>query len=275
MDKVLIFGGARTGTTTLAHCLRHTGSGHNETNVVIDEPLNYPVRIPRIYNQEGLDIVEAFQEAKLLHKFITTKSSDSNDIVSCLTAGELYKVLDVLYSKFFCIKHLHNTIFPFNNKILLDYATDNNIKILLLERKDNFSIALSLLMSRQSKLWHALNEENRKKIDEYVYEAIPISAIEQLVRKAESAQQYSRYMIKKDIDYHTVCYEDFLHPDNDMDHRIKKFKDILSYIDWKYVESETIFQGLSPTTKQYTEEHYNKVPNIEELYRWRDSLTTQ
>ena len=155
MDKVLIFGGARTGTTTLAHCLRHTGSGHNETNVVIDEPLNYPVRIPRIYNQEGLDIVEAFQEAKLLHKFITTKSSDSNDIVSCLTAGELYKVLDVLYSKFFCIKHLHNTIFPFNNKILLDYATDNNIKILLLERKDNFSIALSLLMSRQSKLWHA------------------------------------------------------------------------------------------------------------------------
>ena len=48
MRKVLIFGGARTGTTTLAHCLRDTGYHTKQHNVVIDEPLNYPIRKPRL-----------------------------------------------------------------------------------------------------------------------------------------------------------------------------------------------------------------------------------
>ena len=89
----------------------------------------------------------------------------------------------------------------------------------------------------------------------------------------KSGEQYSRYMKTKNLDYHTVCYEDFLHPDNDIDHRVATFKGILSYIDWEYNESETILQALSPKGKQYTDHHYNKIPNIEEIYRWRDDLS--
>ena len=274
MDKVLIFGGARTGTTTLAHCLRHTGFARNKSNMVLDEPLNKPTRKPRIYNNQGLIILTAFQEAKLLHKFIITESPKPNHVVNSLTAGELYRVLDALYAKSSCIKHLHDKILPVNNKILLDYATDNNIKIILQERKDTFSIALSKLMSQQSEQWHTLTDKARKVVDEYEYTAIPICDIQSRMEQLENSQQYSAYMKTKDIDYHTVCYEDFLHPDNDIDHRIKKLKDILSYIGWEYVESDKILQGLSPTTKQYTEGHYNKVPNIEEIYKWRDSLTS-
>ena len=273
MDKVLIFGGARTGTTTLAHCLRHTSYCLKRGNVVIDEPLNYPTRKPRLYDQQGFNIVEAFQEAKLLHKFVISESEDiDKKVVNKLTAGQLYRVLDELYKKYSCMKHLHDTISQTNNKILLDYAADNNIKILLLERKDMFMTALSKLMSQQSKLWHTLSDEARKKVDEYAYEAIPIHAIETLMTKSKNNQQYGRYMRNKDIDHHTICYEDFLHPDINMDHRIKKLKDILSYIGWEYVESEKILEGLSPTTKQYTQEHYDKIPNIKEIYEWRDSL---
>ena len=275
MKKVLIFGGARTGTTTLSHCLRHVGYSNGISDVIIDEPLNYPTRKPRLYNEQGDFILKCFQDAKLLHKFIVSESEQEHrNIVGKLTAGQLYRVLDEIYKKYTCMKHLHDTVFHINNKIILDYATDNNIKILLLERKDMFSAALSILMSKQSKQWHVLDDEARKKVDEYPFEAIPIHAIQEILNHSEkSGEQYGRDMKTKNLDYHTVCYEDFLHPDNDMDHRVETFKGILSYIDWEYNESETILQALSPKGKQYTDHHYNKIPNIEEIYRWRDDLS--
>lgn len=277
MNKVLIFGGARTGTTTLSHCLRHTGYAHNknEVSIAIDEPLNYPVRTPRLYKESGLDIVKCFEEAKLLHKFVVATGGEcaGRKIVSKLTAGQLYRVLDNIYKKYDCIKHIHDSIFEMNNKLLFDYATDNKIKILLLARKDLFSVCLSKLMSKQSTVWHTLTDEQRKKVDKAKYEPISIRDLKLMYRRfSKDSNTYSNYLASKDIDYFEVIYEDFLHPDNDMDSRVEKFKDILSYIDWDYIETKEILDALSPKTKQYTQEHYDKIPNIKEIYEWRDSL---
>ena len=287
MNKVLIFGGARTGTSTLSHCLRQVAydiSGDRSINLVIDEPLNHPIRdvyktnvvVPNWrhnWQWNGYSIIKCFEEARLLHKFVINKDSHANLIVSKLTAGELYRVLDVLFDKYKCIKHVHDSLFHMNNKLLFDYAVDNNIKILFLNRKDLFSVCLSKCMSQQHGVWHTITPETRKAVDDAVYEAIPISQIQSLYEKFNRAGNvYTNYLASKDIDYYKVWYEEFLHPDNSMDQRIEKFKIILSYIDWPYVETDLILDALSPKTKQYTPEHYSKVPNIEEINKWRETL---
>ena len=273
-NKVLIFGGARTGTTTLSHCLRQITYGVSRIkskNLVIDEPLNHPMRKPRLTENNGYNIIRSFEEAKLLHKFVIN-TGDTN-VVSRLTAGELYKVLDVLFGKYDCIKHVHDAIFQMNNKLLFDYAMDNDIKILYLCREDLFSICLSKCMSAQIGKWHTLRSVDREAVDEAVYDPIPLSTLQDTYdRFNRSRDVYTKYLKSKEIEYYKVCYEDFLHPDNDIESRIDKFKIILSYIGWPYVKSDVILKALSPGTKQYTDKHYNKIPNIKEIYEWRSRL---
>ncbi len=272
-NKVLIFGGARTGTTTLSHCLRSIAYSVSEKtkNLVIDEPLNHPMRKPRLHENNGYNIIKCFEEAKLLHKFVVN-GDDVELIVSRLTAGELYRVLDVLYEKYDCIKHVHDTVFQMNNKLLFDYAADNNIKVLYLYRDDLFSMCLSKCMCAQSGKWHTLRSADREAVDEAVYEPIPISKLQNTYNRFNlSRDVYTKYLNSKGIDYYKIRYEDFLHQDNDIESRINAFKIILSYIEWPYVESDYILKALSPDTKQYTDKHYDKIPNIKEIYEWRDN----
>jgi len=273
-NKVLIFGGARTGTTTLSHCIRqimYNAKSNTLNNPVIDEPLNHPMRKPRLHENNGYNIIRCFEDAKLLHKFVAN-TGDTN-VVSRLTAGELYKVLDVLFEKYECIKHVHDAIFQLNNKLLFDYAVDNNIKILYLCREDLFSICLSKCMSQQIGRWHAIEPNDRKEVDRADYKPIPISQLQHLYDRFDHSKQiYTKYLKSKNIDYYKVCYEDFLHPDNDIEARIDKFKIILSYIEWPYAELDIVLKALHPLTKQYTDKHYNKIPNIKEIYEWRSGL---
>ena len=274
MKKVLIFGGARTGTTTLSHCLRqiaYEAKDGSIANLVIDEPLNHPMRKPRLHENNGYNIIKCFEEAKLLHKFVVS-GDDVKCVVSRLTAGELYRVLDVLFEKYDCIKHVHDTIFQMNNKLLFDYAVDNNIKVLYLYRKDLFSICLSKCMSTQIARWHTLKTEDRKAVDKATYDPIEITKLQSMYTRFNNIKDvYTKYLKSKNVDYYNLCYEDFLHPDSDIESRICTFKIILSYIDWPYIETDPILKALDPSTKQYTDKHYDKIPNIKEIYEWRDN----
>ena len=272
-NKVLIFGGARTGTTTLSHCLRNIAYGSSDSksrNLVIDEPLNHPMRKPRLTANNGYNIIRSFEEAELLHKFVIN-TGDTN-VVSRLTAGELYKVLDVLFRKYDCIKHVHDAVFQMNNKLLFDYAVDHDIKIVYLCREDLFSICLSKCMCAQIGKWHTLMPVDREAVDEAVYDPIPLSKLQKTYNRFNHSKDvYTKYLKSKDIEYYKVRYEDFLHPDNNIESRINTFKIILSYIGWPYAESDTILKALNPSTKQYTDKHYDKIPNIKEIYEWRDN----
>ena len=116
MNKVLIFGGARTGTTTLSHCIRNTmllncsrepargvGTESNPKDLAnslfIDEPLNNPLRKPRLNKRDGYSITRCFEKAGLLHKLVLDRKGGVT-VIRKLTAGQIYKLLDEFYAKF-------------------------------------------------------------------------------------------------------------------------------------------------------------------------------
>ena len=288
MRKVLIFGGARTGTTTLSHCIRNSmllnynrdpvkGVGTEdspkelEDSLLIDEPLNNPLRKPRLDERDGYVITRCFEKAGILHKLVLDKKGGVA-AVRKLTAGQIYKLLDEFYSQFYGIKHLHDVVSQQNNKVILDYASDHDIKILYVSRRNAFDIAISKAMSKQEGIWHTFNEESVEKINSFEYAPISIKWLKAEYKRLQGAYtNYTEYLNFKDIEYQEVCYEDFLGPSIATEDRLDHFKDILEYIEWEYVDSRIITNALHPKIKQHSNRQYEKVPNIEEIYRWRDS----
>ena len=150
------------------------------------------------------------------------------------------------------------------------------IKILYLYRRNIFDIVLSKAASKQEGVWHTFTEENREVMNSIEYDPIPIKWVEAEYHKLQKTNTaYPVYLKFKDIEYLELCYEDFLGSSVVVEDRLNRFKEILNFIEWEYIDSDIITDALHPKTKQHLNEHYEKVPNIEEVYRLRDSLTTQ
>ncbi|MBC8416781.1 hypothetical protein H8E06_00445 [bacterium] len=271
MNKVLLFGSARTGTVTLAHCLRHTAAITDGGNLVIDEPMNKSIEQLRVRGEDGAAIIKLYEKVNLLHKLDV---EDTVPIADNLTSDEIYQMLDALFKRYDCVKHLCDEVSRASNKIVLDYAVDNNIKIVYQYREDLASTCLSKCMSMQTGQWTTLNDHSRDILNEAIYDPIPIPELHFLYVKMSSvAEVYTDYLIDKDVKFYRVCYEKFLHPDNDIENRINAFKKILEYIEWSYHETDIILKALHPSTKQHTDKEYNKVPNIEEIYEWKERIS--
>ena len=292
MNKVLIFGGARTGTTTLSHCIRNTmllncsrepvrGVGTEAFGAcpkdladspLIDEPLNNPLRKPRLDKRDGYVITRCFEKAGVLHKLVLDKKGGVAAIRK-LTAGQIYKLLDEFYAEFHGIKHLHDVVSIQNNKIILDYAADHDIKILYAHRRGILDVILSKGASKQEGVWHSFDKENRKIIDSTEYKPIPMNWVNAEYEKMSRLnEKYPTYLEFKGLEHLDVCYEDFLGPSIGLEERVSFFKNVLEFIGLEYIDNEIITSALSPETKQHQKNHYEKIPNIKEIHEWHAQL---
>ena len=142
-----------------------------------------------------------------------------------------------------------------------------------MHRRSILDVALSKAASKQEGVWHAFDKENREVVDSTEYKPVSMNWIKAEYEKMENINDnYPKHLRFKDIEYFEVCYEDFLGPPVTLEERVDFFKKILKFIGWEYVDNKIITDALSPKTKQHSKKHYEKIPNIKEIYEWHEGL---
>jgi len=264
-SKFLIFAGARTGSVTLSHCVKHTiiEPGQDWSKVIIDEPFTQPLKLPEPWRQYIIDKCAGLN-------IDLEDGSRGKHVINRTSISQLYKLLDIIYCDHVGIKHIYNQNYMWFNHALLDYAAYNGIKIIHLHRDNIYDTILSGFMAQQEGIWSTHTDEKRQVVDNHIYKPIDLQLFCNRVRAEQKHYRgHVRYIALKNIDTMKIVYEEFLGSDMSLDERVSIFTKALNYIGYEYIDNiPAVLDVLHPKTKQHTDTHYDKIPNIKEIYDW-------
>lgn len=275
MNKFLIFGEARSGTTSLFRILEslYASEKHPRSPLAVSEPFhssglrrNYPKLYKKL--KPNLKILQSQQGAKV-------EISDINII------------LDACYEFSFGIKHLWDHFsdienWPFHgkeqNEFILEYARKNNIKIIFLSRNNFVLRLLSQSMADQSNIWNLdKGEEDINKLKNFKFKPVNLFDFHsELIRHLSIRSIYTKAL--ESIDHYEISYEKLFKayyseyiPSEEELRNMKKQEiyNICEYleIDENNLNKETVELYTSPQKRQ-TIKAYKKVPNIQEIIEY-------
>jgi hypothetical protein len=174
------------------------------------------------------------------------------------------RVLEMIFKKYNCIKHLAGQ-FSFNyNRKLLSYP---DCKIIFLWRKNLLQRIISNYISTTANHWGT----EREKVLECNYHPIDLTTLaEKLTDSKKRLQMYSRLCGSLGDKCMEVTYEGIFGLNMSPEEKLKKIKEISYFLgigeDWVYDKSESIKTLLNPSgNKLNSERTYRLIPNIEEI----------
>ncbi len=290
MNRFLIFAGARTGSVTLSHCLRHTIASNFEVwkDPVFDEPFTEPLKLPdglkKFMMNECFKLGIDFTLKGVRYKDSWTtappergKPGRGKKTINKISIPQLYKLLDAIYDEYIGIKHIHNQNLIWFNKALFDYAAYNGIKIIYLHRRNVYETVLSKIASESSNIWSLIEDGGGEKsykdrveaVNNAKYAPISMPRFRGNCRGLlNNTKAFEDYISHKEFTHKKVYYEDLIGDNISHDQRIERFKDILNFLDYEYNDNKEITDALLPKIKQHNKDVYAKIPNIDEVYEW-------
>lgn len=173
-------------------------------------------------------------------------------------AASLEKIKNQSYG----LKHVQGQLSMEENLKLL---SDPDFFVIFLYRKNSYARVLSLLLSKQTKIWH----KNRREVSALKKEPLDIDLIQKKITSYEKAVTTYRDFLKKNKkSFIEVSYEDLYAPERSLEEKVSLLKKIASSLkkspeDFCLTQKATKF--LSPAKKYTTQKIYRQIPNIHQI----------
>lgn len=257
MNKFIIFGQERSGTTSLISAL-------NKNDNVVHEPLSSlsgdirdNVKLNNIITKLGM---EPSNLPKSKHIPYFNKFNDltvSYDNIKCY--------FDEIFSTFDGVKHIWCTVAEKGNENLIKYCIDNKIKILFQYRLSLFDAAISWQLGNQTQVWQLGEKlENKKKIDNFNFKPLQEDQIKRRISWYQN--MIPSYKLLADHgDCMKVIYESVFSKLSTF--REEYFYRICEFLGVKYFDENNFENFIMKKRKVYTEDHYSGIPNYKEMQK--------
>ena len=261
-NKYLIFGQARSGTTTIAACLtRKKGDMVQEPTciragdryLIEDEisKLNFVKRLPLDFYFNNVDFID--------HNPLDKALEDKNNT---------YDYLDAIYSRFDGVKHIWNNNSYTTNLNIINYVKEKNIPVLFLHRNNLFDVEVSFHIVEASGVSQLSIEGNAAEDIQRVKNKVESCDVPKIhsARCFTSVVRSAYYLDSywSELENHkrkVISYEDF-YTKGDKKHNLMSVCEFLN-IDFKTLNSSVIEERLlSKAVKQSSEKVTDKIENM-------------
>ena len=270
--KYLIFGQARSGTTSLSCCLNY--EGYNGTRLIHE---------PTCIKTGERHLVEPYtQKLNFATSFPDNYSCPPEEFphpqfhnpwdLSLKDKKKCYSFLDLLYSKYDGIKHIWGNNCYQSNFNIIDYVLENDVSLIFLYRRNQFDHYKSIHVTNSAGIFQMTDDGLRKEavektrgrlnsIDEFPN--IPLDhALAHVERVVKSLKIFWEKIKIYNNAYH-LTYEDFYNSKN-IEIEFKKIWNFLKLDSTKM--NHDLFEKVmgNKNVKLVNEEVSSKIPNIED-----------
>jgi len=259
MDKFLIFGVERSGTTSLlcalgticpvAHEPFHSSSGDIGVNARLDAILTRNKYAP---DTLPADDDPDFEWNKL--HFV------SRDPARCAD------YLAQLYDEFTGLKHIWSSVSRAANRNILDWCFAHDVKIIYQSRRNLARALISLQLATQSQIWQMGGElEQRQAWEEAQFDPINMRLLRNLLTKRGSEHEFFQSSFA-DRTVFEVFYEDlYLAPRAQQESVMRALCDFIS-LPLESLTGETLENWIyRESRRQSTRDTLRRIPNYRDL----------
>jgi hypothetical protein len=292
MNKFLILGEARSGTTTLSAIIGRCLYNENKEQ-------DYPL-LGEVFPVLFKSVADTNQIHQFVHDkkngFIMKLPERSREIINKNIHNKEFKDFDYYYGldapQFFyddvieliCKHHLgmkeliRHKIFV---EKLLNATSKKDFKYIYTVRKNILAMSISIEICRQTDIWNIppktnfkkmLNKELRSKIDNHNIQPLNIETLEAINNYL--AKRKNAIDERKNKDWITVNFKDLYSEKSSFEEKAKIFTEIANHIDLD-IHSRKSLKGLSfkelirkffsNDKRVTTEKVYKKIPNLNEV----------
>jgi LPS sulfotransferase NodH len=172
--------------------------------------------------------------------------------------------MDEIYAKHDAVKHNHPTTSRSENDAFIAYHRERDYRVLYLRRTDHLMMAISEAVARGSGMWHAYDDEEKKKY---------ASCTDGVSLDLDKVRQYMEYSKEMDDRYAPILSNGFAMPlayesifNRPAPKIAESIRRILDFIEWSGSDVATHVENhLAPKHKMITASVLNRINNIQAI----------